>query len=101
MTPSKIFPSTSYHFSHQLSKLVDREGDSFEVSPRPLSRDATKRALQNIGVTPGFKPQGYVVAVFRALNNALCVLLDYTSAGKVRGHEGSSEVTVLVLLVKR
>ncbi len=32
------------------------------------------------------------MAVFRALNNAQCVLLDYTGVGEVRGHEGSSEL---------
>ncbi len=71
---------------------MDREGDSFQVSPRPLGRDAACRVLQTIGVTPSFRPQGYVVAVFHALNNAQCVLLDYTDVGEVRGHEGSSEV---------
>ena len=46
------------------------------------------KALQAIGIDPGSKPRGYVVAVFHALNHTKSVLLDYTSLGEVAKVKG-------------
>ena len=77
-------PANVYHFSRQLTKFVDPEGESAETNPRPLPPDVVLPFLQAIEVCgQEFKPRGYVLAVFHAINQSQSTLLDFTKIGEV------------------
>ena len=85
-------PSNVYHFSHQLTKFVDPEGESAETNPRPLPPEAVLPFLQSIGVCgQEYKPRGYVLAVFHAFNQSQSTLLDFTKIGEVVQLKGHAE----------
>ena len=72
-----------HHFCHQLSKLVDPEGESAETTCRPFVVQDVIPLLQATGCGVEYKPKGYAIALFHAFNQSQSILLDYTRIGEM------------------
>ena len=80
-----------HHFCHQLSKLVNPEGESAETTCRPFVIQDVIPLLQATGCGVEYKPKGYVIALFHAFNQSQSILLDYTRIGEVVQFKGPGD----------